>query len=76
VSKAVKAAKVLGLRVFSMVAYGTWRTLEPVDNKYVDYEGPFPVKQGVGPAFVRADGAEVFMLGDSARVVVTFEEQT
>lgn len=76
VKTAIKAAKELGLRPVSMTAKGAWRSLHPnaQTGQYEDIEGPFPVRQGVGPAFLKDDGSEWFMVDDTARVVVVFEE--
>jgi hypothetical protein len=72
VSAGLKAAKTLDLAPIAMEAHGRWRSLQPFDGGYRDFDGPFPVSPGVGPAFVRGDGTEVFMLDDSAHVIVTF----
>lgn len=68
----IKAAKSLGLEVVSITALGAWRSLRPVGDDYVDFQGPFTVKKGAGPAFIRSDGVEVFMLDDTSMVGVVF----
>ncbi len=68
-----KSAKALGLVVTSTTAIGTWRSLNPSPDGYVDFEGPFSVVRGKGPVFVRDDGSEVFMLNDTAGVQFQFE---
>lgn len=72
VAASLKAAKALDLTPIAMDAHGKWRSLNPVNGEYRDYDGPFPVSSGVGPAFVRGDGIEVFMFDDTSSVVVTF----
>ncbi|WNM70212.1 hypothetical protein [Myxococcus phage Mx1] len=74
IAKAVKAAKFLGLSVKSMTGLGTWRTLHPhpESGKHFDIEGPFQVRQGIGPAFIDPDGIEIFMF--EARVEIIFED--
>ena len=73
----VKAAKVLGFHVELITAIGRWQSLHPNDDgEYRFYDGPFPVKKGIGPAFLRSDGIEVFMQDDTASVVVAFEDGT
>lgn len=73
VEAAVKAARSLGMVVVKIEALGTWRTLRPVDGVCLDFEGPFDIKRGAGPAFVRHDGAEVFMLNDTSLVRLHIE---
>jgi hypothetical protein len=78
VAAGLKAAMALDLTPIAMDAHGKWRSLQPVNGEYRDFDGPFPISSGIGPAFVRGDGTEVFMFDDTAHVVVTFavEETT
>lgn len=69
---AIKACKPFGIMTKCITALGTWRSLQPIDGEYVDFEGPFAVKKGVGPAFVADDGTEVFMFNDTSRIEVVF----
>jgi hypothetical protein len=72
VAAGLKAARALDVTPIAMDAHGKWRSLQPVNGEFRNYDGPFPVTSGVGPAFVRVDGTEVFMFDDTSSVVVTF----
>lgn len=66
----MKAAKELKATVTRLTAMGTWRSLNPIGDRYVDFNGPFDVTRGEGPAFIRDDGTEVFMLDKTAHIIV------
>lgn len=75
IKEAIRAAKKLDIRIIRLTAQGRWRSLHPspTTREYEDFMGPFTVRQGVLPAFLRDDGTEVFMVDDTSRALALME---